>query len=557
MTVTVDNDAPVVTLDDPGTNLRGTVPLAATSSGDTAQVTFERRPAGGGAWTSVATDVSSPYTTDFDTTAVADGLYELRAVALDGTGNTGTSTTRNVRVDNTSPSGSLTAPAGGATVGGVVSVQATASDTGGSGVAGVTVEFRAVGAPGWTALAADTSAPYAASWNTASLPDGDYELRASVEDVAGNTSSSATVTVTVDSTAPTVTLGNPGTTLSGTVNLTATSPDASVVVFAYRVSGVGSWTAIATDNAAPWSAAFATASLANGTYDLRATASDSAGNSAADVRAGVQIQNSSSGPPADVIAPTSPPGFAGSLKGVKLTLRWGAATDGSGVAPKYVLLVAGARAAVYPANQRQTVVNGVRAGDLRAFQIQAEDAAGNLSVPSYALKVLPVLKKLTVKAAKKALVQRGFRQGKVTKKRSKTVPVGRVVRAAGPAVARVGTAVPLIVSSGSRASRAVLELTVSSLRVLARSTHRVIQVNVDLSQAARVRTSLLDGTEELFAWRSPLGAGTTLLKLDIPSAALRQGRLHAARDRRRLRWKDRDAASSDPDRDPSRPSADR
>ncbi|HYM63122.1 MAG TPA: Ig-like domain-containing protein [Gaiellaceae bacterium] len=526
VTVTVDNDAPVVTLGDPGTNVNGTVPLAATSSGDTAQVTFERRPAAGGAWAPIGTDASAPFTTDFDTTAVPDGSYELRAGALDGSGNTGTSATRNVRVDNTDPSGSLTAPAGGATVGGVVSVQATASDAGGSGVADVTMEFRAVGAPGWTALAEDTSAPYAASWNTAGL-DGGYELRAGIDDLAGNTSFSATVTVTVDGSAPTVTLTNPGATLSGSVNLTATAPDASVVVFAYRATGAASWTAIATDTAAPWSASFATGSLANGTYDLRATASDSFGNSAADVRAGVRIENTQAfGAPTDGQAPTTPPGFSGSLdiKGRKLTLRWGSATDTSGVAPIYVLLVAGARSAVYPATQRQTVVDGVKAGDLRAFQIQAEDEAGNRSAPSYALKVLPVLKKLTVRAATAALAKRGFRQGKMTKNRSTSVPVGRVIGAAGPAVARVGTAVPLLVSSGSHAFKSVLVLRVSSLRVLARSSHKVIRVNVDLSLAARVRTSLLNNTEELFAWRSGLGAGTTLLKLDIPSAALRQSR---------------------------------
>jgi hypothetical protein len=49
-------------------------------------------------------------------------------------------------------------------------------------------------------------------------------------------------------------------------------------------------------------------------------------------------------------------------------------------------------------------------------------------------------------------------------------------------------------------------------------------VNVDLSLPARVRTSLLDDTKELFAWRSGLSSGTTLLKLDIPNTALRQTR---------------------------------
>ena len=240
---------------------------------------------------------------------------------------------------------------------------------------------------------------------------------------------------------------------------------------------------------------------------------------------GVLIDNTtSSGPPPDVQAPTTPPGFSGSLKNGKLTLRWGAATDGSGIAPTYALLVAAARTASYPATQRQTVVNGVKAGDLRAFQIQAKDEAGNASAPTYALKVLPALKKLTVRAAKAALTKCGFRQGKLTKQRSTSVPAGRVIRAAGPTVARVGTAVRLLVSAGSVASKSVLVLRVTSLRVLARSSHRLIQVNVGLSLAADLRTSLLNGTDELFAWRSRLDAGTTLLKLDIPNEALRQNR---------------------------------
>ena len=49
----------------------------------------------------------------WDTTAFADGLYDLRVVTTDNVGNTFTSPTiANVRVDNTAPTGSITAPAG-------------------------------------------------------------------------------------------------------------------------------------------------------------------------------------------------------------------------------------------------------------------------------------------------------------------------------------------------------------------------------------------------------------------------------------------------------------
>src|SRR5204862_2350485 len=117
--VSVDNVSPTSTLADPGQYLNGTVSLLASSDPDTTQVDFERRPAGGGSWVTIASDTTTPWGTALDTTALADGLYDFRAVATDQTAKTGTSAVRaNVRVDNTAPSGSLTSPAAGATVGG-------------------------------------------------------------------------------------------------------------------------------------------------------------------------------------------------------------------------------------------------------------------------------------------------------------------------------------------------------------------------------------------------------------------------------------------------------
>ena len=67
-----DTAAPTSTLSDPGANLRQTITLSA-SANDTDgsavnSVAFQRRPAGGGSWTTIAADGTSPYSVSFDTT---------------------------------------------------------------------------------------------------------------------------------------------------------------------------------------------------------------------------------------------------------------------------------------------------------------------------------------------------------------------------------------------------------------------------------------------------------------------------------------------------------
>jgi hypothetical protein len=292
--VSVDNVSPTPTLTDPGQYLSGTVSLSASSDGDTTQVDFERRPAGGGSWVTIASDTTLPWGTSLDTTALADGLYDFRAVATDQTGHTGTSPLRtNIRIDNTSPAGSITTPANGATVGGPsVALGGSYSDAG-SGVASVRYELRPTGGGLWSTIATSTSAPFSATWDATTVTTGSYDLRPVITDRAGNTFDGATITVTVDVTAPTVVLTNPGSTISGTVTLNATvsGSGATQVAFAASPAGGASWTSIATDTSAPWSAAFDTLSRGDGLYDLRATVSDGLGNTSSDVVTGIRIDN--------------------------------------------------------------------------------------------------------------------------------------------------------------------------------------------------------------------------------------------------------------------------
>ena len=97
----------------------------------------------------------------------------------------GSSTTRTRRVPSRSP-------ADGADIAGTVSLTSNSAD-GGSGVATVTFQSSPAGANTWT--------NQAASWNTTVELDGDHDLRVVTTDNAGNSFTSATITVTVDNTA--------------------------------------------------------------------------------------------------------------------------------------------------------------------------------------------------------------------------------------------------------------------------------------------------------------------------------------------------------------------
>ena len=95
--------------------------------------------------------------------------------------------------DTSPPSVQVTAPSG--TVSGTVTVAAAASDD--RGVAGV--QFRLDGAD---LGSEDTSAPYQVQWDTAQSAPGNHQLTAVARDAAGNTTTSAPVSVTVAGSAP-------------------------------------------------------------------------------------------------------------------------------------------------------------------------------------------------------------------------------------------------------------------------------------------------------------------------------------------------------------------
>src|SRR6185503_16767461 len=157
-----------------------------------------------------------------DTTQLSNGSHTFTAIASDAAGQSATaSVTVTVFNDATAPTVSFVTPANGSTVGGTISVTATASDN--VGVA--SVQFRLDGAAIGAAL---TSAPYTVSVDTTQLTNGSHTLTAIATDGAGN-SAQASVTVSVfnDAIDPTVSFVAPaaGATVSGTISVTATATD--------------------------------------------------------------------------------------------------------------------------------------------------------------------------------------------------------------------------------------------------------------------------------------------------------------------------------------------
>jgi glucose/arabinose dehydrogenase len=187
----VNNQAPSVSLQAPATaNVGSAVNLSATASDTDGTVTRVEFFDG---TTSLGIDTSAPYAVSW--TPATSGSRSITARATDNNGAATTSSAVTVLVnpasgsDQQAPTITLTAPANLASnLSGTITVSANASDN--VGVA--SVEFQL---DGMAIGAADTSAPYQTTVNTAAHTSGQHVLRARARDAAGNVSGWATALV--------------------------------------------------------------------------------------------------------------------------------------------------------------------------------------------------------------------------------------------------------------------------------------------------------------------------------------------------------------------------
>src|SRR5207244_952155 len=214
---------------------------------------------------------TAPSTLSWNTTTATNAAHTLTAVARDAAGNIATSAAVSVTVDNAPPTVSLTAPTAGRSIKGTITVSASASDN--VGVVGV--QFKLDGSN----LGAEvTTAPYAVSWNTTTATNAAHTLTAVARDAAGNTATSAAVSVTVDNAPPTVSLTAPvaGTKVVGTVTVSASATDnVGVVGVQFKLDGANLGTEV---TVAPYSVSWNTTTATAGAHTLTAVARDAAGN---------------------------------------------------------------------------------------------------------------------------------------------------------------------------------------------------------------------------------------------------------------------------------------
>lgn len=224
------------------------------------------------------------------TIAMPQTVYVGLAVTSHNTTTATTATFSDVTVSeggstNQPPTISVTSPGSGATftAPASVTIAATASDPNGS----VTrVDFY----QGSTLISSDTTSPYSASWTNVAA--GSYTITAVATDDAGETTTSAGVSITVNSSTnqlPTVSLTSPvsGAVFSAptTVALTATAADTDGTVA--RVEFYAGTALIGSDTTSPYGANWSNG--APGTYSLTAVAVDNAGGRRTSVAATVTL----------------------------------------------------------------------------------------------------------------------------------------------------------------------------------------------------------------------------------------------------------------------------
>jgi endoglucanase len=235
------------------------------------------------------------------TSATLSGLtcgtsYTIAIEAVDAAGNKSPQSSASLSTntcDTTAPTVSVTAPASGVTWSGATNaVNATAADTGGSNLAGVQFYLDYVGNPASNKLGAeDTASPYTTNLNTTTLANGTHTITAIARDGAGNTTTSSTISFTVnnasppppDTTAPSTPTGlsSPSkTTTTATITWnastdTGTNPSG---VAGYRIYKNGSGTALTSILVGSPLSYTDTGLTAGTTYTYKVSAYDNAGN---------------------------------------------------------------------------------------------------------------------------------------------------------------------------------------------------------------------------------------------------------------------------------------
>lgn len=371
--VPLDTTPPTVSIIYPlaNSNVSGIVTIEAAASDNVGIAKVEIYGEGPTGAILLATRTTSPYTAQWDTTAIQNGNRSIYAYAYDARYNSATvwnivNVNNAPLADTTVPTATITNPLNGATVTGTVNITADATDN-----VGVTkVEFFVDG----TLKTTDTAAPYGFGWDSSTVGNGNHSLAVKVYDGAGNIGSESIgiAVANADITPPSTPVGLLATAVSyNQVNLNWIASTDNVGVSGYWIvrSGV-------TIGSSATNSFIDTTVTTSTSYTYQVIAFDSAGNSSA-----VSVSAVVTTPPApDTQAPTAPTNLVSiTVSSSQINLSWTASLDNVGVAGYDV----------YRNNVKITTVTTTSFGDVGLSQtttytyaVRALDSAGNLSPSS-------------------------------------------------------------------------------------------------------------------------------------------------------------------------------
>ena len=229
---------------------------------------------------------SSPYSWTVPSADTATGQF--RITATDQSGNATVVTTSNFTIDSTAPSLSALNLNGGQYLAGGASqdISWTATDTN-FGTTPMLVEYSSDGGTVWNTIgggAVANTTPL--SWTVPSITSATVKVRVTATDRSGNATTVTGSNLTIDSTAPSVSLTAPVTAEfvkgSASYNVTWTASDTNFgttpILLEYSTNSGTSWTTIgsgAVANTSP--VAWSVPALNSSTVRVRATATDLAG----------------------------------------------------------------------------------------------------------------------------------------------------------------------------------------------------------------------------------------------------------------------------------------
>ncbi|MDA8763221.1 BspA family leucine-rich repeat surface protein, partial [Flavobacteriaceae bacterium] len=292
ITFTLDTSAPTVTLTDTDSdNLVSTSEVVTITAGFSEAMTATPTISITGIVTNVImapVSGTNSYTFTWDTSSgtLSDGTYTATVSGTDSIGNAYVAGTQSItfRVDSSTPTVTITTNDPDNTIkpGDPITITATFNEAMASGPS-ITIGS----AVNNQVLTATNSTTFTYSWNTSGVSDGSYTVTVTGTDLAGNTyAGTDSITIILDSTAPTVTLSDTDDdnllSASDTVTITAAFSEAMTATPTVSISGASVSGAIMTQISGTNSYTFnwdlSGSSLNDGIYTATVSGADLAGN---------------------------------------------------------------------------------------------------------------------------------------------------------------------------------------------------------------------------------------------------------------------------------------